>query len=157
LRKSSNKPKPSMRMPGKQKRNSDNKTIVNICERGKMINSTKKYKEPLFQELSPSARHVLEVLINYADSKQCLAFPGYTTLEQATGRKRQTIADAIYQLEIKNAINVIRKKGFHNYYDMSKWRCVQQKEKLSRKFQLLLAKDLHKNDESASAQMGTST
>jgi DNA-binding transcriptional MocR family regulator len=75
----------------------------------------------LFRELKPSSVVVYNVLLSYADFNTGTCFPGIQTICDFSGLSRPTVIDAIKELEDWGLVQVIRRAGSHNVYQLKYW------------------------------------
>ncbi|HID20467.1 MAG TPA: helix-turn-helix domain-containing protein [Methanophagales archaeon] len=75
----------------------------------------------LFRELKPSSVVVYNILLSYADFNTGTCFPGIPTICDFSGLSRPTVIDAIKELEDWGLVQVIRRPGSHNVYQLKYW------------------------------------
>ena len=75
-------------------------------------------KSGLLAELKPSSVVVYNVLLSYADFNTGRCFPGIKTICDFSGLVRQTVIDAIKELEDLGLVEVTRRPGSHNIYQL---------------------------------------
>ena len=76
----------------------------------------------LYAELQPTSIVVYNVLLSYANFKTGVCFPSITTISTLSGLDRKTVIQAIKELEDWGLIQVSRRKGSHNVYQLQYWR-----------------------------------
>ena len=75
----------------------------------------------LYAELQPTSIVVYNVLLSYANFKTGVCFPSITTISTLSGLDRKTVIKAINELEDWGLIQVSRRKGSHNVYQLQCW------------------------------------
>ena len=75
----------------------------------------------LLRELKATSVVIYNVLLSYADFNTGKCFPSITTLHKLTGYSRVTIIQAIKELEDWGLIEVIRRQGSYNVYQLQYW------------------------------------
>lgn len=78
-------------------------------------------KSGLLAELKPSSVVVYNVLLSYADFNTGKCFPSIPTICTLSGLVRQTVIDALKELEDWGLVEVIRRQGSHNVYQLQYW------------------------------------
>jgi hypothetical protein len=75
----------------------------------------------LLAELKTASVVVYCVLLSYADFNTGKCFPSIPTICTLSGLVRQTVIDAIKELEDWGLVEVIRRPGSHNVYQLQYW------------------------------------
>jgi len=75
----------------------------------------------LFRELKPSSVVVYNVLLSYADFNTGTCFPSILTICDFAGLSEPTVVNAIKELEDWGLVEVIRRPGTHNVYQLKYW------------------------------------
>ncbi len=75
----------------------------------------------LLAELKSSSVVVYNVLLSYADFNTGKCFPGIKTICTFSGLTKPTVIDAIKELEDWGLVEVTRRHGSHNIYQLKYW------------------------------------
>jgi DNA-binding transcriptional regulator YhcF (GntR family) len=75
----------------------------------------------LLAELKPATVVVYNVLLSYANFQTGMCFPSISTICSLSGLSRQTVINAIYELEDWGLLQVLRRQGSHNVYQLKYW------------------------------------
>jgi DNA-binding transcriptional ArsR family regulator len=75
----------------------------------------------LLRELKSTSVVIYNVLLSYADFNTGRCFPSITTIHELTGYSRVTIIQAIKELEDWGLLDVIRRQGSSNIYQLRYW------------------------------------
>jgi DNA-binding transcriptional regulator YhcF (GntR family) len=78
-------------------------------------------KSGLLAELKSATVVVYCVLLSYADFNTGRCFPGIQTICDLSGLSRQTVAKSIKELEDWGLVQVTRRQGSHNVYQLQYW------------------------------------
>jgi DNA-binding transcriptional regulator YhcF (GntR family) len=96
----------------------------------------------LYAELQPTSIVVYNVLLSYANFKTGVCFPSVTTISALSGLDRKTVIQAIKELEDWGLIQVNRRKGSHNVYQLQYW---WDSEETSTKFSTSGVENFHQS------------
>ena len=75
----------------------------------------------LFRELKSSSVVVYNVLLSYADFNTGTCFPSILTICDFAGLSEPTVINAIKELEDWGLVEVFRRQGSHNVYQLKYW------------------------------------
>jgi len=78
-------------------------------------------KSGLLAELKPSSVVVYNVLLCYADFNTGKCFPSIQTICTLSGLTKPTVIDALKELEDWGLVEVARRHGSHNIYQLQYW------------------------------------
>jgi DNA-binding transcriptional ArsR family regulator len=78
-------------------------------------------KSGFLAELKPSSVVVYNVLLSHADFNTGRCFPSISTIRSLSGLSEPTVINAIKELEDWGLVDVLRRQGSHNVYQLKYW------------------------------------